>query len=134
MTSLYMLDTNIVSDLARDPSGRVAKKIIEHGADAVCVSIITAAELRYGCTKKGSARLTAQIDAILGAMQIMAFDAPSDTEYGLLRSELESAGHPIGPNDLLIAAHARAVGAVLVTANRREFDRVSGLRVENWLD
>lgn len=128
-----MLDTNIVSELARRPHGTVARKIAEAGSDTICVSIICAAELRYGCAKKGSQKLTAQIEAILGAVQIPPFNAPADVEYGRLRASLESAGTPIGPNDMLIAAHALALDAVLVTANTAEFARVSGLTVENWI-
>lgn len=128
-----MLDTNIVSELARKPQGVVAEHIGAAGADAVCVSIVTAAELRYGCARKGSAKLTAQIEAILGSLQIIALDVPADAEYGSVRARLEKAGRPIGPNDLLIAAHAMALGAVLVTANVGEFSRVEGLKVENWL-
>jgi tRNA(fMet)-specific endonuclease VapC len=129
-----MLDTNIVSELARNPRGRVAEHIAQVGSDAICVSIITAAELHYGCARKGSAKLLAQIEAILDAVQVLALDTPADTEYGGIRAELEAAGQPIGPNDLLIAAHAQAVGAVLVTANTGEFARVRGLRIENWRD
>lgn len=128
-----MLDTNIVSALARDPRGVVAQQIARVGADAICVSIITAAELRYGCAKKGSPRLLAQIEAILGSMEIIALDVPADGEYGGIRAELEAAGKTIGPNDLFIAAHAYALGAVLVTANSGELKRIRGLRVENWL-
>lgn len=128
-----MLDTNIVSELARNPQGAVTKRIVEVGADAICVSIITAAELRYGCAKKGSAKLLAQIEAILGSLQVLALDVPADTEYGGIRAELEAAGKPIGPNDLFIAAHAYALGAVLVTANTAEFERIRALQVENWL-
>lgn len=134
MSSLYMLDTNIMSELARNPQGSVTKRISEVGPDAVCISIITAAELRFGCAKKGSAKLLAQIEAILGSLQVLAFDVPADREYGGIRAELEAAGKPIGPNDLLIAAHALALGAVLVTANIGEFTRVHGLHVENWID
>jgi tRNA(fMet)-specific endonuclease VapC len=128
-----MLDTNIVSDLVRSPQGRVFDRIAEIGGDNMCISIITAAELRYGCTKKGSPRLLAQVEAILGSIEILAFDVPADTEYAGIRAELEAAGRPIGPNDLLIAAHACAAGVTLVTANGGEFERVRGLRVENWL-
>lgn len=127
-----MLDTNIVSQLARYPHGRVTEHIAKVGPEAVCVSIITAAELRYGCAKKGSAKLLAQIEAILDSIEIVALDVPADAEYGGIRAELEAAGKPIGPNDLLIAAHAYALGAVLVTANTKEFKRIRGLRVENW--
>ena len=128
-----MLDTNIVSALARDPHGVAASKIAAVKPEAICVSVVTAAELRFGCAKKRSPRLTAQINAILGAIPILAFDVPADATYGRLRASLESAGTPIGPNDLLIAAHALTIGATLVTANIDEFRRVSGLRVENWL-
>ncbi|WP_145318191.1 MULTISPECIES: type II toxin-antitoxin system VapC family toxin [unclassified Rhizobium] len=134
MSRLYMLDTNIVSELARNPQGAVARRIADVGPDAICVSIITAAELRYGCAKKGSPKLLAQIEAILGSIPVLALDIPADAEYGAIRAELEVAGKPIGPNDLLIAAHAYAVEAVLVTANIGEFKRVRDLRVENWLD
>ena len=129
----YMLDTNIVSDLVRSPQGRVFEQIAALGSDAVCISIITAAELRYGCAKKGSPRLLAQVEAILGSIEILPFDVPADIEYAGLRAELEAAGKPIGPNDLLIAAHAYAAGMTLVTANIGEFQRVRGLHIENWL-
>lgn len=129
----YMLDTNIVSDLVRSPQGRVFEQVAVHGSEAMCVSIITAAELRYGCAKKGSPRLVAQVEAILASIDILALDVPADAEYAGIRAGLEAAGKPIGPNDLLIAAHAYAVGATLVTGNVGEFQRVRGLRVENWI-
>lgn len=128
-----MLDTNIVSDLVRNPQGPVTRHIVRVGSEAVCVSIITAAELRYGCVRKGSAKLLSQVEAILGSIQVLAFDIPADTAYGGIRAELEAAGKPIGPNDLLIAAHACSVGAILITANTGEFSRMRGLQVENWL-
>ena len=131
--TLYMLDTNIVSDLLRNPDGSAAKRIADVGPDAICVSIITAAELRYGCAKKGSAKLLAHVEAILESVQVLAFDVPADAEYGGIRAELEAAGKTIGPNDLLIAAHAYAAGAILVTDNTGEFSRVRRLRVENWI-
>lgn len=131
--TLYMLDTNIVSDLLRNPDGRAVKRIADVGPDAICVSIITAAELRYGCARKGSAKLLAHVEAILESVQVLAFDVPADAEYGGIRAELEAAGKPIGPNDLLIAAHAYAAGAILVTDNTGEFSRVRGLQVENWI-
>ena len=129
-----MLDTNIVSELARNPQGAIAERIAAVGPDRLCVSIITAAELRYGCAKKGSAKLLAHIEAILDSVQVLALDVPADTEYGGIRAELEAAGKPIGPNDLLIAAHAYAIGATVVTANVGEFSRVRALKVENWLE
>lgn len=129
----YLLDTNIVSDLVRNPQGRVAEKIRKVGEAQVYTSIIVAAELRYGATKKGSPRLTAQLEAVLGALQILPFDAPADSAYGLIRARLEKAGQLIGGNDLLIAAQAIAFGYTIVTDNQREFARVPGLARENWL-
>jgi len=128
-----MLDTNVISELLRNPAGNAARHIADVGPDAICVSVITAADLRYGCAKKGSAKLLAHVEAILESVQVLAFDVPADAEYGSVRAELEVSGKPIGPNDLLIAAHARAADAVLVTDNMGEFTRVRGLRVENWI-
>lgn len=129
----YMLDTNIVSDLIRNPQGRAAKRIAKLGEDNICTSVIVAAELRYGCAKSGSKRLIKAIEDLLGEIHVLPFEVPADTEYGRIRAELEAAGRPIGGNDLLIAAHAYATGATIVTANTGEFKRVRGLSVENWL-
>jgi tRNA(fMet)-specific endonuclease VapC len=130
---VYLLDTNIVSDLVRNPKGRVVRHIREVGEAQVCTSIIVAAELRYGAAKRGSSRLTVQLEAVLGALEIQPFAAPADAAYGRLRARLEAAGQPIGGNDLLIAAQAVALACVLVTDNEREFRRVDGLPLENWL-
>jgi tRNA(fMet)-specific endonuclease VapC len=132
-TPRYMLDTNIVSDLIRNPAGKAAKKLRKVGTDGLCVSIITSAELRFGAQKRGSSRLTDLVDQILGEIDILPLDLPADAEYARIRNDLERKGTPIGPNDLLIAAHACAVGATLVTGNAAEFKRVRGLKVENWL-
>jgi tRNA(fMet)-specific endonuclease VapC len=131
--TLYMLDTNILSDLIRNPQGKAAKRIAKVGEDNICTSIIVAAELRYGCAKSGSTRLLKAVEDLLGEIDVLPFDVPADTEYGGIRAELEAAGKPIGGNDLLIAAHAYATGATIVTANTDEFKRIRGLNVENWL-
>ena len=128
-----MLDTNIISDLIRNPQGRAAKRIAKVGEDSICTSIIVAAELRYGCAKSGSKRLLKAVEDLLGEINVLPFDVPADAEYAGIRSELEAAGKPIGGNDLLIAAHAHASGATIVTANADELKRVRGLNVENWL-
>ncbi|HTQ83187.1 MAG TPA: type II toxin-antitoxin system VapC family toxin [Pseudolabrys sp.] len=129
----YLLDTNIISDLVKNPQGKAAKRIERAGEANVCTSIIVAAELRYGCAKSGSPRLRKAVEALLDEMTVLPFDAPADAEYGNIRAQLETAGTPIGSNDLLIAAHARATGSVIVTANADEFRRVKGLKVENWI-
>lgn len=128
-----MLDTNIVSDLIRNPSGIVTEQIKRVGERSVCVSIIVASEVRFGCAKKGSTRLTRQAEAILNVIPVLALEAPVDHEYATIRADLESRGLPIGPNDLLIAAHARLLSLILATENTDEFNRVPGLQVENWL-
>lgn len=133
MNARFLLDTNIVSDLVRHPQGRAAAKIAEVGEDAVATSIIVAAELRYGAAKKAAARLASQLEAVLNALGVIAFEAPADARYGAARVALEAAGTPIGGNDLLIAAQALTLDMIVVTDNEREFRRVDGLKVENWL-
>src|SRR5215212_6848621 len=128
-----MLDTNVISDLVRNPQGRAAKRIAKAGEDKICTSIIVAAELRYGCAKSGSKRLLKALEDLLGEINVLPFDVPADAEYGAIRSERDAAGKPIGSNDLLIAAHACAAGATIVTANADELKRIRGLTVENWL-
>lgn len=129
----YLLDTNILSDLIRNPQGKAAKRIAKVGEDSVCTSIIVAAELRYGCARSASRRLIEAVGELLSEIDILPFDVPADAAYGMIRAALEASGKPIGGNDLLIAAHAQAVAATIVTANESEFRRVSGLKVENWL-
>ncbi len=129
----YLLDTNILSDLIRNPQGRVMEQIDRVGENAVCTSIIVAAELRYGAAKANSRRLAERIDLILSALEILPLEPPVDREYAALRHHLTRQGTPIGPNDLLIAAQALANRLTLVTANLREFSRVPGLSVIDWL-
>ena len=129
----YLLDTNIISALVRDPRGIVTTRIREVGEANVCTSIIVAAELRYGAAKKGSASLSAQLESVLSAFEVLPFETPADTIYGAIRAQLERAGQLIGGNDLLIAAHALANACTIVTDNLREFERVKDLQVENWL-
>jgi tRNA(fMet)-specific endonuclease VapC len=129
----YLLDTNVVSDLVRNPQGRVAQRIRKVGETRVCTSIIVAAELRYGATKKGSARLSEQLEAVLSALEVLPFEPPADAVYASLRAGLEGVGRPIGGNDMLIAAHALALGCTIVTDNEEEFARVRDLLRENWL-
>src|SRR6267154_1479160 len=117
----FLLDTNIVSDLVRNPGGRAAGRIAEIGEAMVCTSVIVAAELRYGAAKKNSPRLTTQLEAVLDAFDVLPLEAPADRIYGELRAALERTGRLIGPNDLLIAAQSLALGLTVVTDNQREF-------------
>jgi tRNA(fMet)-specific endonuclease VapC len=129
----FLLDTNIVSDIVRHPRGRIADRIAAVGEQHVCTSIIVAAELRYGAARRGSSRLSRQLDIVLGAVNVLSLEAPADVVYGDIRARLERSGRPIGANDLLIAAQAMALRHTLVTDNEREFSRIDGLQIENWL-
>ena len=129
----YLLDTNILSNLLRHPAGSVAQQIAEKGENTVCTSIVVACELRFGAEKKQSAALRARVEELLTVLDVLALDVDTDFHYAQIRATLETVGTPIGPNDLLIAAHARSLDLILVSANVGEFSRVPGLAVENWL-
>jgi len=133
MGLLYLLDTNILSDLIRNPTGNVARRIAERGEETVCTSIIVACELRFGAQKKNSKALQERVGELLAIIEILPLDAGVDRHYADVRTFLETSGTPLGPNDLLIAAHTLALGLALVTANTAEFSRVRNLPVENWL-
>ena len=133
MASLYLLDTNVLSHLVRQPQGPVAEHIAEVGEDNVVTSVIVACELRYGAAKRGSRRLARQVEAILGAITIRSLESDVERIYASIRVSLERRGMPISAHDMLIAAHARAIDATCVTDNVAEFKRVPALRIENWL-
>ena len=130
---LYLLDTNILSHLVRLPQGLVADRIADVGEANVLTSVIVACELRYGAAKRGSRKLTRQVEAILGAISIRPFESDAERVYASIRVALEKKGTPIGAHDMLIAAHARSVDAICVTDNVAEFKRVPALKVENWI-
>ncbi len=109
------------------------RRIEQIGAEQVCISIVVTCESRFGAAKSGSPRLARQLELVLGQLESLPLETPVEEHYADIRNMLERAGTPIGPNDLLIAAHARALGLTLVTDNVREFSRVPGLAVENWL-
>lgn len=133
MSLRYLLDTNIISDLVRRPGGTVATRIAKVGEDLICTSIVVAAELRYGATKSDSKQLSERVGLLLSTLEILPLESPADQRYAEVRHHLATQGTPIGPNDLLIAAHALAADLTLVTADTREFERVPSLRAENWL-
>ena len=133
MPTRFLLDTNILSDLLRRPQGPVAKVIRRAGERSICTSVVVAGELRFGAARTGSKRLQRQVDQLLSAIEVLSLEEPADRHYAKIRKSLESRGRPIGPNDLLIAAHALAEDCTLVTANEAEFSRVPSLKMENWL-
>ncbi|CAK8712935.1 Ribonuclease VapC [Candidatus Electrothrix aarhusensis] len=131
----YLLDTNILSDIIKNPAGSVAQKVTRpHIEPACCTNLIVVCELRYGAYKKGDPRLTARVEQLLNTLPVLPLEENVAHQYGEIRTVLERAGQPIGGNDLLIAAHALTLRLTVITANLREFTRVPGLAVENWLD
>lgn len=129
----FLLDTNIISALARDPRGAIFSALQHRLPATACTSIVVAAEIRYGLSKGVSAALRTQVERLLSALDVLPLEVPVDEHYGDIRAHLQRIGQPIGQNDLLIAAHARALGLTLVTHNLRELARVPGLKLEDWL-
>jgi tRNA(fMet)-specific endonuclease VapC len=130
----WMLDTNTLSALIKNPRGTLVERIAGLDADTLCTSIVVACELRYGAQRRGSAALHARVEELLSNLLVLGLDGQADRHYADIRCALERAGTPIGSHDLFIAAHARSQGLTLVTHNLREFQRVPGLLVEDWID
>ncbi len=133
----YLLDTNIVSYFLRATWPELNQRILESSPEDLAISIISVGELRYGLQKLGQSKratqLNHQLSALLTAIPILALPTDAAPCYGSIRSQLEAAGTPIGGNDLWIAAHAFSQNLILVTNSTREFQRVTGLKLENWL-
>lgn len=128
----WMLDTNTLSDLIRSPRGPVIQRLGSIEPAAICTSIVVACELRFGARRKSSDTLTQRVEQLLASLTVLPLDERADQHYADIRTALERAGTPIGNHDLFIAAHARSRDMTLVTHNTREFERVPGLRVEDW--
>lgn len=107
--------------------------VARYGEATVCTSIVVVAELRFGALKRGSPRLERQLETVLRELDVFPLEPPADSRYAEIRVALERAGTPVGPNDMLIAAHALALDLVLVTGNLREFSRVPTLNAANWI-
>jgi tRNA(fMet)-specific endonuclease VapC len=136
-TSLWLLDTNIISDLMKNPAGRAAQalKALQQKEPnaAIVTSIVAECELAYGLEKNRAVKLKESYARAAKAFDVLPLDTSATQHYAKLRNELERAGTPIGANDMLIAAHALAVDATLVTNNDGEFARIPNLKVANWL-
>jgi tRNA(fMet)-specific endonuclease VapC len=132
----YLLDTNVISHVMRNPTGLVAQRIFgreEHeGNSGVCTSLVVQCELLFGLHKLPNPKWERQYHRAMASITVEPLDQGVVAHYATVRAYLEAKGQPIGPNDTLIAAHALALGATLVTADV-EFTRVPGLKVENWL-
>ena len=133
MPARYLFDTNILSQLIRDPRGPVTQRLAGLNTEEICTSIVVACEMRYGAARRDSPPLTARVEDLLASLPVLPFDTDADRHYADIRSALERAGQTVRGNDLLIAAHSRALGATLVTHHLREFERVPGLKLDDWL-
>jgi tRNA(fMet)-specific endonuclease VapC len=129
----YLLDTNVCVDYLNGRYPAVTERLQRSRPADVCTSAIVAAELRYGADKSARRRQNhARLDAFLAEIAVVDFDADAAAIYGRVRASLEREGLLIGPNDMLIAAHALSLRSTLVTANAKEFSRVRGVRLESW--
>jgi tRNA(fMet)-specific endonuclease VapC len=129
----YLLDTDICSYVIRNRPPQTRARMNAIPLDEQAMSVVTYAELLYGVKKSSSARVNRQVvDAFVRHLSVIPWDANAAEHYGDLRATLEKRGTPIGAMDLMIAAHARSLGATMVTHNRRHFDPVPGLKVESW--
>ena len=133
---IYLLDTNILSDMMRYPEGLASQCFIEAVKNKpgarLCTSVVFQSELLFGIRRRTHPRWQSHYERVLQAVDVLPLEPDVCIHYAALRSLLESAGTPIGPNNALIAAHAMALNATLVSADA-EFLRVPSLRVENWL-
>ena len=130
----YLLDTNIVIYTMKNRPQQVKRHFKEHNG-RMCISSVTLGELIFGAerSKQVKQNLT-DIEAMIARLEVLPFDDKSAYHFGQIRALLYSIGKPIGPYDMMIAGHARASGLVLVTNNIKEFERVPGLLLENWVD
>ena len=129
----FLLDTNILIAMSKQRLG-LADRLDGIPADAILLSSVVVAEIEYGIAKSGRRQHNRRVfDSLLSGFRVLPFDAAAARLYGPIRAQLEKRGRLIGPYDLMIAAHAQSLDAVLVTDNTKEFDRVAGLKTENWL-
>ena len=130
----YLLDTNICSYILKNRPASVKQKFDEVGASHLCTSSVVLAELYYGAARHPkSVIIRKEIDDFVSRLVVVAWDEQAANHYGAIRAALEKAGTPVGAMDMLIAAHARSMKATLVTNNLREFERIDGLTVQNWV-
>ena len=129
----YMLDTDTCSYIMKRSSDAVLKRLAKVPVSDVCISVISKSELLYGVEMSPRRRQDqAALNAFLGYVEVLDFPDIASLHYAQIRADLKNAGTMIGANDLLIAAHARSEGLILVTNNTREFARVPKLTIENW--
>ena len=131
----YMLDTNICIYAIKHKPEQVFMRLQKHDPIDICISSVTYAELVHGVEKsKAIEKNRVALVLLLANIEIMNFDSLAAESYGKIRADLEKAGTPIGPLDMMIAGHAKALGYTVVTNNTKEFERVKGLKLENWTE
>jgi len=131
---IYILDTNICSFIIKNKPIIVTKRLKEvSDGNRIVLSSIVVSELMYGAYKKGSDKLIDLVSKFIGFFEVVNFDVNAAIEYGKIKTNLEKKGVVIGAYDLQIAAHAKSIEAILVTNNTREFKRVEGLKIEDWI-
>ena len=128
----YLLDTNIISHLFRNPGGVIDASLRERAGEEIGTSLVVKAEILYGLEKHGALRAARHLERLLDAITVWPIEEPTERCYARLRAETERGGNPLGTNDLWIAAQSVALDAVVVTDDRA-FLRVPGLKIENWL-
>lgn len=128
----YMRDTDTVS-LALRGQGRIPARLLEHRPSEICISSITLAELRFGAEAKRSRKLHGLIGTFVDSVAVVPFDQPAADRFATVAASLARRGEPIGTFDTLIAAHALSLGLTFVTNNAKHFQRVAGLKTENWI-
>jgi tRNA(fMet)-specific endonuclease VapC len=131
----YMLDTDVASYIMGNKSSALLEKLQTVPTSAICISAITKSEIMYGVEISPRQQTNREaFEFLLRHVQVLDYPAEAAADYGRIRATLKARGALIGPNDTLIAAHARCLGLTLVTNNMREFGRVPGLKIENWTE
>ena len=129
----YMLDTDMCSYIIRERPESVRQRFKTLAMEQLCVSVVTYAELIYGVERSSSKRVNRPvIEDFVRHLDVMDWDTEAADQYGVIRAKLEAAGTLIGAMDMMIAAHAKSIKAVLVTNNQKHFNKVRGLKIDNW--
>lgn len=130
---LYMLDTDTCSYIIRERPIGVLERFRKLAMEQICISSVTYAELLYGVARSSSKRINRPIvDDFVRHLDVIDWDTAAAEQYGQIRADLEARGEPVGAMDMMIAAHAKSIKAVLVTNNEKHFARIKGLKIENW--
>ncbi len=129
---MYLLDTNMISEIAKNPTGEAARRFSELPSDDLCTSVVVSAEVLFGFENGAGEKTRRAMTGVLNALHVLNLEPPADKIYAETRAAMSKMGKAVTPNDMFIAAHALAIGAIVVTDDQA-FHYVPGLKVENWL-